>query len=262
VDRTRLTVGDEALALEVDGRTVTVVARPADVDHLAQLFEIDQSHTWDDSTPMTDQEIASLVRGLIEEAGRQGKPAGVLGVPPAAALSFPDDPRIYVSPVEPVSFSLPGSPSGLVFHMDECGDGHVWALGDDRIQLGSDGMWWILNALIEALVDPATASGWPRFLTLGTTLGGPATQASLEYGDWGVGIVWRKLRSGVVGDVVAVNEISYERVEGWLRLLRPVRLDVESKRAHRQRLRPARTAEQWARALERWGSRPNPAPGP
>ena len=253
MERTKLAVGDEALALDVDGRTVTVVSRPADGDHLAQLFEIGRSPTWDDASPMSDQDVVSLVRGLFEEAGRQGKPAGVLGVPPAAALCFPDDPRIYVSPIEPVSFSLPGSPSGLVFHMDEQGDGHLWALGNDRVLLGSDGMWWIVNALIEALVDPATASAGPRFLTLGTTLGGPATQASLEYGDWGVGIVWRKLRSGVVGEVVAVQELSYERVEGWLRLLRPVRLDVERRRAHRQRLRPARTAEMWARALERWG---------
>lgn len=254
MERTRLAVGDETLALEVDGRAVTVVSRPADGGHLAQLFEIDRSHTWDDSTPMTDRDVTSLVRNLMEEAGRQGKPAGVLGVSPAAALAFPNDPRIYVSPVEAFSFSLPGSPSGLVFHMDDQGDGHVWALGDDRVSLGSDGMWWIVNALIEALGDPATTSGRPRFLTLGSTLGGPATQASLEYGDWGVGIVWRKLRSGVVGDVVAVHELSYERVEGWLRLLGPVRLDVERKRAHRQRLRPARTADMWARALERWGA--------
>jgi hypothetical protein len=252
LERTGLTVGDEELSLDVDGRTVTVVSRPADGDHLAQLFELGRSPAWDDASPMSDLDVTRLVRNLMEEAGRQGKPAGVLGVPPAAARAFPNDPRIYVSPVEPVSFSLPGSPSGLVFHMDDQGNGHVWALGDDRVSLGSDGMWWIVNALISALGDPATTSGWPRFLTLGTTLGGPATQASLEYGDWGVGIVWRKLRSGVVGDIVAVHELSYERVEGWLRLLGPVRLDIEAKRAHRQRLRPARTAEKWARALERW----------
>ena len=253
MERTRLTLGDEKLALDVDGRTVTVVSRPADGDHLAQLFEIGRSPKWDDASPMSDADVASLVRNLIEEAGRQGKPAGVLGVPPGAALAFPDDQRIYVSPVEPISFSLPGSPYGLVFHMDDQGDGHVWALGEERVHLGSDGMWWIVNAMIEALVDPATTSGWPRFLTLGTTLGGPATQASLEYGDRGIGFVWRKLRSGVVGEVVAVHELSYERVEGWRTLLRPVRLDIEAKRAHRQRLRPARTAEKWARALERWG---------
>jgi hypothetical protein len=254
VEQTTLTVGDETLALEVEGKTVTVVTRPADGDHLAQLFEIGRGHTWDDSTPMTEQDVASLIRNLIEAAGRQGKPASVVGVPPSAALSFPNDPRIYVSPVEPFSFSLPGTPSGLVFHMDDQGDGHVWALGDDRVSLGSDGMWWIVNALIEALGDPAATSARPRFMTLGTTLGGPATQASLEYGDWGVGIVWRRLRSGVAGDVVAVHELSYERVEGWLRLLGPVRMDVERKRAHRQRLRPARTADMWARALERWSA--------
>jgi hypothetical protein len=253
LEHTRLTVvGDEKLALDVDGRTVTVVTRPADGGQLTQLFEIGHSPRWDDSSPMTDQEVTTVVRGLIEAAGRQGRPAGVLGVPPAAALAFPDDPRIYVSPIEPISFSLPGSPTGLVFHMDERGDGHLWALGDDRVRLGSDGMWWIVNCLIQALVDPAVAAGLSRFLTLGTTLGGPATQASMEHGSWGVGIVWRKLQSGVVGDVVAVQELSYERVEGWLRLLGPVRNQVEAQRAHRQRLRPARTAESWARALERW----------
>ena len=254
MERTGLTAVDEKLTLDVDGRMVTVITRPADGDHLAQLFEIGRSPRWDDTSPMNDDEVASLVRNLIDGPERQGQPAGVLGVPPAAALAFPDDPRVYVSPVEPVSFSLPGSPFGLVFHMDDGGDGHLWALGDERVHLGSDGMWWILNALVEALVDPATTSARPRFLTLGTTLGGPATQASLEYGDWGVGIVWRKLRSGVAGDVLAVHELSYERVEGWLTLLRPVLLDIEAKRAHRQRLRPARTADRWARALERWAS--------
>ncbi len=253
MEQTRLAaVGDEKLALDVDGKTVTVVIRPADGDQLAQLFEIGQAPAWDDSSPMTDVEVASLVRGLIDEAGRQGKSAGILGVPPAAAQAFPDDPRIYVSPIEPVSFSLPGSPSGLVFNMDEQGDGNLWALGDERVRLGSDGMWWIVNCMIESLLDPATASARPRFLTLGTTLGGPATQASLEHGEWGVGIVWRKLNSGVVGEVVAVQELTYGRAEGWLKLLVPVRRRLEEQRAHRQRLRPARTAEKWARALERW----------
>jgi hypothetical protein len=77
-------------------------------------------------------------------------------------------------------------------------------------------------------------------------------QASLETGEWGIGIVWRTLRSGVVGDVVAVQELTYERLDGWLRLLRPVRDDLARRRVHRQRLRPARVAEKWAHALERW----------
>lgn len=254
MDGTRLTVGDERMALEVDGRTVTVVARQADGGHLAQLFEIGQGQTWDDASPMSDADVTSLVRGLIEEGDRQGKPAAILGVSPVAAEAFPDDPRVYVCPVEPVSFSLPGSPCGLVFHMDSRGDGHIWALGDDRVGLGSDGMWWIVNSIIEALGDPGPASARPRFLTLGTTVGGPATQASLEYGDWGVGIVWRRLRSGVVGEVLAVQELSYERVDGWLRLLAPVRQEIERQRAHRQRLRAARTADKWARVLERWSA--------
>jgi hypothetical protein len=201
---------------------------------------------------MSDQDVTAVVRGLIDEADRRGVKAGVLGVPPASAESFPDDPRIYVSPIEPISFSLPGSPSGLVFHMDERGDGHLWAVADDRVWLGSDGMWWIVNSLIEALTDTAGSASRPRFLTLGTTLGGPATQASLEHGDWGVGIVWRRLQSGIVGDVLAVQELSYDRVEGWLKLLEPVRTQVEAQRAHRQRLSPARIAAKWARALERW----------
>ena len=247
-------VGDEMLAVAVDGRTVTVVTRPADGGQLARLFEIGRTPTWDDASPMSDQDVTAVVRGLIDEADRRGLKAGVLGVPPAAAKSFPDDPRIYVSPIEPMSFSLPGAPSGLVFHMDERGDGHLWALGEDRVWLGSDGMWWIVNSLIEALVDTAGVASRPRFLTLGTTLGGPATQASLEHGDWGVGIVWRKLQSGVVGDIVAVQELSYERVEGWLGILVLVQAQVEAQRAHRQRLNPARIAAKWARALERWSS--------
>ncbi|MFI5259043.1 MAG: hypothetical protein ACHQ01_05470 [Candidatus Limnocylindrales bacterium] len=252
MERSKLAAGDETLELEVDGRTVKVVTRPADGDKLARLFELGAGPKWDDSTPMSVQEVADLIHGLIERAGKKGEQAQVLGVPPAAAEAFPGDPRIYVSPVEALTFSLPGSPTGLVLHMDERGDGHLWALGEDRIQLGSDGMWWILNALIGALEDPPAASARPRFLTLGTTLGGPATQASLWVRDAGVAIAWHRLRSGVVGDLVAVQELKLDRVDGWLRLLRPVRDDLERRRVHRQRLRPARTADRWARALERW----------
>ena len=252
--RTKMAVGDETLEFQVDGRTVKVVTRPADGGQLARLFEFGASPKWTDSSPMSDEDVASVVRRLIARAGKNGELAGVLGVPPAAAMSFPDDARIYVSPIEPVSFSLPGSPTGLVLQMDERGDGHLWALGDQRVPLGSDGMWWIVNALIDALVDPATASKWPRILTLGSTLGGIATQASLEIGDWGIGIVWRKLDNGVVGDVLAVQELSYERVDGWLRLLRPVRDELARNRAHRQRLSPARTAEKWACVMERWAN--------
>lgn len=252
MQQTKVATGDETLEVEVDGRTVKVVTRPSDGDGMARLFELGSRPTWDNSSPLSDEAVTTLVRGLIDQADRQGEQAEVLGVPPAAAVSFPGDSRIYVSPVEPLSFSLPGSPTGLVFRMDERGDGHIWALGDNRIRLGSDGMWWIVKALVDALVDPVTTSKWPRFMTLGTSLGGPAAQASLECGDWGVGIVWRKLRSGLVGDVVAVQELSYERVDGWLRLLRPVLVDLESRRVHRQRLRPSRTAEKWARVVERW----------
>lgn len=254
MERAKLAVGDETLELQVDGRRVTVVTRPADNDRIARLFDLGGDLKWDDSTPMTGQEVASLVRRLMERAGRVGEQAEVVGVPPAAAEAFPGDPRIFVSPVEPLTFSLPGAPTGLVVHMDDRGDGHVWALGEDRINLGSEGMWWILNALIEALADPATASTWPRFLTLATSLGGPATQASLEQRGESVEIVWRKLRSGVVGDAVAAHSLGPDRLAAWLKLLRPIREDLERRRVHRQRLRPARTAEKWARALERWSS--------
>lgn len=250
--QTKLAAGDETLELEVEGRTVKVVTRPADGDDLARLFEFRDSPTWTDSSPMSDEDVAAVVRSLIAQASSDGEQAGVLGVPPAAAESFPEDAHVYVSPVEPLSFSLPGSPQGLSLEMDSRGDGHLWALGDARVPLGSEGMWWVVNALIDALVEPGKTSQWPRFLTLGSSLGGPATQASLDVADWGIGIVWRQLRSGVVGDVVAINELSYERVQGWLSLLRPARDDLAKRRTHRQRLRPARTAEKWAIALERW----------
>jgi hypothetical protein len=138
--------------------------------------------------------------------------------------------------------------------MDDRGNGRLCALGEERIQLGSDGMWWILTRLMDALADPDVASQWPRFLTLSEFLGGPATQASLEICEEGVQIVWRDLQSGVVGEVVAVQELSYPRLDGWLRMLRPIRDDLERRRVHRQRLTAARTAEKWARALERWSN--------
>jgi len=74
---------------------------------------------------------------------------------------------------------------------------------------------------MDALADPDIASQWPRFLTLSEFLGGPATQASLEMSEECVKIVWRDLQSGVVGEVVAVQELSFPRLDGWLRMLRP-----------------------------------------
>lgn len=250
--RTKIATGEDTLEFRVDGKSVKIVTRPADGDQLARLFELGETPAFADASPMTDEDVAALVRGLIDEAHKHGEQAGVLGVPPAAATRFPDDSRIYVSPVEPVSFSLPGSPCGLILEMNDRGDAHLWALGDTRIDLGSDGMWWIVNALIDVLVEPSVAAKWPRFLTLGTSLGGRATQATLECSPGGIGILWRTLRSGVVGEIVAEQELSYDRVDGWLRILRPVRDDLERRRVHRQRLRPARTAEKWARVLERW----------
>lgn len=245
---------DETLEFNVDGKTIRIVTRPSDGDGLARLFELGDGPTWSDSSPLSDEDVAAVVRGLIERADKKGQQAEVAGVPPSAAEAFADDVRISVSHLDPLSFSLPGSPFGLVLQMDERGDGSLWALGESRIQLGSDGMWWIVTRLIEALEDPASVARWPRFLTVGSTLGGPATQATLECGDWGVGIVWRTLDNGCIGDVVAVQELTYQRVDGWLRLLRPVRDDLERRRAHRQRLKPARTAEKWARAMERWAN--------
>jgi hypothetical protein len=247
----KLAVGDETLELEVDGKTVKVVTRPADGGQFARLFEFRDNPSWADSSPMSTAEVTAVVRSLIDKAAKRGEPVGVMGVPPDAALSFPDDPYVYVSRVAPVSFSLPASPTGLALEMDEHGDGHLWALGEERVALGSDGMWWIVNCLIEALSDPDSTSRWPRFLSLGGRLGGTATQASIETSEWGVAIVWRRLDSGVVGEIVAVQQLAYDRVEGWLQILRPVRDDLSRLRTHRQRLLPARIADRWARVLER-----------
>jgi hypothetical protein len=249
---TKLAIGEETREFQVDGRTVRVVTRPADGDGLARLFELGARPTWDDSSPMSADDVATVVRGLMDEAGQRGERAAILGVPPRAAASFPNDSRIYVSPVEPMSFSLPGSPTGLVMHMDERGNGHLWALGENRVSLGSDGMWWIVDTLIDALSEPGAASIWPRIMTLGTTATGSATQASLRWSEWGVGLEWRKLRHGVAGEILAVQKLGFDRVEFWLKLLLPIRDDLENRRVHRQRLRPARMAEKWARSLEHW----------
>jgi hypothetical protein len=139
--------------------------------------------------------------------------------------------------------------------MDERGDGHLWALATGRVNLGSEGMWWLITRLIDALEMPDIVSRWPRFLTVGGTLGGTATQASMEIGDSDeLRLVWRKLDSGVVGEVLAVHELSPQRVSGWLSILIPVRDQLERQRVHRQRMRAAKTAEKWARALERWSN--------
>jgi hypothetical protein len=247
-----MAVGEDTLEFEVDGRTVNVATRPPDEDGMGRLFEIDSHATWNDASPLTDADVAAVVRRLLDKSGRRGEPLEVIGVSPMVARAFPDDPRVSVSPVEPFFFSLPGSPSGLALQMDDRGNGHLSALGEERVELGSDGMWWILDRLMDALADPDEISKWPRFLTLGGVLGGPATQASLETGDLGVRIVWRKLDSGVVGEVVAVHELTPERLSGWLSMLNAVLEELARRRVHRQRLLPARTAEKWARVVERW----------
>jgi hypothetical protein len=159
-------------------------------------------------------------------------------------------------PVEPLSFSLPGTPDGLVMQMDDRGDGHLYAVGEDRVRLGSDGMWWIVTRIIEALEDPQTVSTWPRFLTVAGSLGGPATQAALQSNDSGICIVWRRLESGRVGELMAWQELDPERAEGWLNMLQPVLSSLVERRVHRQRLLPARTAEKWAGVLDRWTAQP------
>jgi len=246
-----LAASDETFELDVDGKTIRIVTRSAD-ENLAKLFDLREARSWTDDSPLTDDDVATVVRKLLESAEQTQQAIEVVGVAPAAASVFPDDTRISVSNVEPTSFSLPGSPNGLAIEMDERGDAKLRALGAMRLPLGSDGAWWVANQLIDALEDAPRAARWPRILVLGTTLGGPATQASIETGEWGVGIVWRTLDNGVVGEIVAVNELTYERVDGWLAILRPFRDRLDRDRVHRQRLRPARTAERWARALERW----------
>jgi hypothetical protein len=252
VERAKPAASQDYLELKVDGRTVKIASRPADGDGHSRLFELGPRPRWSDRTLLTAEDVATVVRGLISKASKEGHGLAISGVPPEAALAFPDDPRISVVPVEPMSFSLPGTPSGLILKMDDRGDGHLWALGEDRVDLGSDGMWWVVTRLIEALEEPEVASWWPRFLTLGGVLGGPAVQASLEVAEPGIRVIWRRLDNGVVGDVVAVQELTRERASGWLRLLCPVRDQLERQRVHRQRLRPAKMAEKWARALERW----------
>jgi hypothetical protein len=216
---------DSTLEYAVDGGTVKVMSRPPQDERLAKLLELEPRRAWPVVSPQPDDEVS--------------------------VVAFPDDPLNSVVTVDPVSFSLPGTPDGLVLQMDELGDGHLFAVGEDRLSLGSDGTWWVVTRLIEALEDPQTVATWPRFLTLGGHLGGLAAQASLQYNDRQVCIVWRRLESGVVGDLLSWHELSHERAQGWLNMLRPILMDLEQQRVHRHRLLPARAAERWARVLER-----------
>jgi hypothetical protein len=113
-------------------------------------------------------------------------------------------------------------------------------------------MWWIVTLLIDALEMPDVVSRWPRFMTLGDEVGGSATQARMEIqGSGELRLVWRRLDGGVVGDVVALHELPRESAAGWLSILVPVLDQLERQRVHRQRLSAAKTAEKWARDLER-----------
>jgi hypothetical protein len=249
---TMTAAGEDLLEVNVGGKVVRVVSRPADDDRQSRLFELDLSPAEVSGRPLSDEDVASVVRGLIDGATLRGQKSEVVGVSPGAARAFPDDPRISICPVPPVSFSLPSSPDGLILKMDEQGDGHVWALSDEHVQLGSEGMWWIVTLLIDALEMPDVVSRWPRFMTLGDAVGGSATQARMEIEDSGeLHLVWRRLDGGVVGDVVALHELPRESAAGWLSILVPVLDQLERQRVHRQRLSVAKTAEKWARDLER-----------
>lgn len=250
--RIKAPAAQDMLEFVVDGRTVKVMSRLADNNQLARLFALEPNATGSAASPMADDGEADVMRGRIAAKSRKGRRLRLLGVTPDPAVAYPDEPRIAVAPVEPLAFSLPGAPDGLVVQMNEYGDGHMFAVGEARVSLGSDGMWWIVTRLIEALEDPQTVSTRPRFLTVAGSLGGPATQASLQYSETGVCVVWRRLESGVVGDVLAWQELSHDRAQGWLSMLRPILLDLEQRPVHHYRLLPARTAERWARALEHW----------
>lgn len=253
--RTKALVAEDMREFAVNGRTIKVMSRLADNNQLARLLAL-EPNTWSgDQSPLdADADaVADVMRGRIGAPARKRRSLQLVGATPQAAKAFPGDPRIAVAPVEPLAFSLPGAPDGLVLQMNERGDGHLFAIGEARVSLGSDGMWWIVSRIIEALVDPQTVSTWPRFLTVAGSLGGPATQASMQYSETAVCVVWRRLESGVVGDVLAWQQLSHERAQGWLSMLQPILADLEQRRVHRQRLLPARTAERWAHALERWG---------
>jgi hypothetical protein len=249
---TMAAAGEDLLEVNVGGKVVRVVSRPADDDRQSRLFELDLSPAEVSGRPLSDEDVASVVRGLIDGATLRGQKSEVVGVSPGAARAFPDDPRISICPVPPVSFSLPSSPDGLILQMDEQGDGHVWALSNEHVPLGSEGMWWIVTLLIDALEMPDVVSRWPRFMTLGDAVGGSATQARMEIEDSGeLHLVWRRLDGGVVGDVVALHQLPRESAAGWLSILVPVLDQLERQRVHRQRLSTAKTAEKWARDLER-----------
>jgi hypothetical protein len=199
---------------------------------------------------------AKVARGGIKVMPRpaKGDPFARLTRPARTIeiVPFPPDAGVAVTPF---TISLPAAPDGLVMQMDEHGDGHLYLIGEDRMSLGSDGMWWIVTRIVEALEDPQTISEWPRFLTLGGTVGGPAVQASLQYCDDGVCLVWRRLQSGLTSDLLGWQEFTADRAQVWLKLLKPLAASLESQNVHQNRLIAARTAERWAYVLER-GTRP------
>jgi hypothetical protein len=251
--RTKAPPAEDMVEFAVDGNTVKVMSRPAADDRLSRLFEPAANSAWSKGSSATDDDLTDVVRGPLA-APKTRRRLHVVAAAPAPARETAGAAIGAALPVEAVACSLPGTPDGLVLQMDERGNGHLYAIGDDRVRLGSDGMWWIVSRLIEALEDPQTVSMWPRFLTVSGTLGGPAVQASLQYSETCVCLVWRRLQSGVVGELVAWQELSHDRAQGWLNMLRPMLLDLERRRVHRQRLLPARTAARWAHALERWSA--------
>src|ERR1035437_4547165 len=109
--------GGGLLEVNVDGKVVRDVSLPADDDRQSLLFELDLTPAAGSDRPLSDEDVASVVRGLIDGATERGQRPEVIGVSPGAALAFPDDPRISIRPVKPVSFSLPGSPAGLILQI-------------------------------------------------------------------------------------------------------------------------------------------------
>src|ERR1035437_11085276 len=103
--------GERRVEVNVDGKVVRVVSRPADDDRQSLLFELDLTPAAGSDRPLSDEDVASVVRGLIDGATERGQRPEVIGVSPGAALAFPGDPRISIRPGQPGSFSLAGSPA-------------------------------------------------------------------------------------------------------------------------------------------------------
>ena len=248
------TSGEDAVEFEVDGRTVRVITRPPG-DEGGRLFELGPSPTWNDA-------IAAHRRGrgqrscggLMRTSARDERPVAIVGVTPGAADRVSRR-RAHLRHAARSSLLLPARDRRPAWHCTWTSAATAaWRpSGEQRLDLGSDGMWWIVTRLIEALEEPESVAEWPRFLILGTRLGGPGHAGLARSRRLGRAHRLAAPQSGIVGDVIAVQELSV-RAGGRLAdaAAAPCATTLESHRAHRQRMRPARTAERWARVLERW----------